>query len=127
LIVLDEIGRGTATYDGISIAAAVTRYIYNKIGARTLFATHYHELTALEKQFRAFQNSSMEIVEEKDAIHFTYKFVTGPADKSYGIHVAKMAGLPSAVIDDASRWLERFEKHHAKRQEENREQMALFE
>ncbi len=102
LIILDEIGRGTSTYDGMSIAYAVSEHIHQNIGARTLFATHYHELTSLERKLDGIANYNMKIIESADSIVFQYKFIPGTADKSYGIHVAKMAGLPAAVIDKAS-------------------------
>ncbi len=101
-VLLDEIGRGTATYDGMSLAGAIMMHIYSKIGARTMFATHYHELTVLADQYPALHNFSMSIVEHKDEIIFTYQLIPGPADKSYGIHVAKLAGLPAALIGQAN-------------------------
>ena len=110
LIILDEIGRGTSTYDGISIAGAVTEYIHNVVGARTLFATHYHELTGLHTQLSSLSNASMSISEDQDTLVFTYQFKQGPADKSYGIHVAQMAGLPQEVINRATQLLEEFEQ-----------------
>ena len=108
-ILLDEIGRGTATYDGLSIAGAVSHYIHTKIKARTLFATHYHELISLSKQLPAFQNFSMSIVEENGQLAFTYSFVEGAADKSYGVHVAEMAGLPAEVLEKAKAMMATFE------------------
>ncbi len=110
LILLDEIGRGTSTYDGMSIAAAITDYIHNTIQARTLFATHYHELTELASQLPGLQNKHMSIIESQDSLIFTYQLKDGPADKSYGIHVAKMAGLPDAVITRAEGYFSYFEQ-----------------
>jgi len=122
LILLDEVGRGTSTYDGLSIAGSVCEYIMTHINARTLFATHYHELTALEEKFSKLSNYSMAIHEENGQLAFTYILKKGPADKSYGIHVAEMAGLPKEVIANASKMLEYYEK-----QSENEEnQLRLF-
>ena len=98
LILLDEIGRGTATFDGMSIACAVAEHIYEKIGAKTLFATHYHELTSLSDKHNGIRNMNISVKEEGDSIIFLHKIVDGPADKSYGIQVAKLAGLPKEVI-----------------------------
>ena len=109
LIILDEIGRGTSTYDGMSIAAAVIHYIHNQIKARTLFATHYHELTEITKECPLVKNTSMAIHEDNGSLIFTYQLVEGPADKSYGIHVAEMAGLPKELIDHAHYLLDRYE------------------
>lgn len=97
LIILDEIGRGTSTYDGVSIAWSVAEHINNKIMAKTLFATHYHALTALEK-LPGVKNYNIAVKEDKDDIIFLRKLVAGGTDKSYGIHVAKLAGMPREVI-----------------------------
>ena len=104
LILLDEIGRGTSTYDGLSLAWSITEYLHNTetIAARTLFATHYHELTDLEDSLDRVENHHVAIKEFKNKIIFLRKILPGPGDKSYGIHVAKMAGLPLAVIKRAS-------------------------
>jgi DNA mismatch repair protein MutS len=110
LLILDEVGRGTSTFDGVSIAAAVTDYLVTTIKARTLFATHYHELTALAARYPAIQNRSMRIKEVDDALVFTYTLVPGPAEKSYGVMVAKMAGLPVEIIQKADAWLAALEK-----------------
>ncbi|RAP38268.1 DNA mismatch repair protein MutS [Candidatus Marinamargulisbacteria bacterium SCGC AAA071-K20] len=123
LIILDEIGRGTSTYDGISIAGAVTEYIHNVVGARTLFATHYHELTGLNTQLSGLRNGSMSISEDDGKLVFTYHFKSGPADKSYGIHVAEMAGLPNEVINRAKQLLEEFESDSITH---NQLQLTLF-
>ncbi len=109
LILLDEIGRGTSTYDGIAIAGSVLFYLHNTTKSRCLFATHYHELAQLPRQLGQLTNYSMAIVEENNQLAFTYKLVKGAADKSYGVHVATMAGLPKAVISQASAMLESFE------------------
>ncbi|RAP32285.1 DNA mismatch repair protein MutS [Candidatus Marinamargulisbacteria bacterium SCGC AG-414-C22] len=109
LILLDEIGRGTSTYDGMAIAGAVMTYIHDNIKAMTLFATHYHELTQLADQLQHVFNASMAIHEENGKLAFTYQIVEGPADKSYGVHVAEMAGLPTPVINQATQMLASFE------------------
>ena len=104
LLILDEIGRGTSTFDGLSIAWAVVEYVSNPklIGAKTLFATHYHELTELEGKLPGVHNYCSAVKEGNDGIVFLRKIVTGGADRSYGIEVAKLAGLPEAVIDRAT-------------------------
>jgi DNA mismatch repair protein MutS len=109
LIILDEIGRGTATYDGMSIACAVSEHIHSTTQARTLFATHYHELTSLDTKLERLKNFKMDVIETETGIVFPHTCSAGPADKSYGIHVAKMAGLPENVIDRASEILNRIE------------------
>jgi DNA mismatch repair protein MutS len=101
LIILDEIGRGTATFDGMSIAAAVAEYIHGKIGAKTMFATHYHEITQLADKHAGMQNLNIAVREEGDHITFLHKIIAGPADRSYGIQVAKLAGLPKEVVSRA--------------------------
>jgi DNA mismatch repair protein MutS len=104
LILLDEIGRGTATYDGLSLAWSITEYLHNTeaVAARTLFATHYHELTDLEDSLNRVENHHVAVKEFGDKIIFLRQILPGPGDKSYGIHVAKMAGLPTTVINRAS-------------------------
>ncbi len=111
LIVLDEIGRGTSTYDGMAIAQAVVEYIHShpRLGSRTLFATHYHELTALERTLPRVRNVSMAVAEEEGEVHFLYRVVPGGADRSYGIHVAQLAGLPASVVRRAEELLRRLE------------------
>ena len=101
LIILDEIGRGTATFDGMSIAAAVAEYIHTKIKAKTMFATHYHEICAMAEKHPGMKNLNVAVLDEKDHVTFLHKIMEGPADKSYGIQVAKLAGLPHEVIDRA--------------------------
>ncbi|MGB9613111.1 MAG: DNA mismatch repair protein MutS [Candidatus Margulisiibacteriota bacterium] len=101
LILLDEIGRGTATFDGMSIAAAVAEFIHTKIKAKTMFATHYHEITQLADKYPGMKNLSVLVKEEGDHITFLHKVAEGPADKSYGIQVAKLAGLPKEVVERA--------------------------
>ena len=100
LVILDEVGTGTSTYDGISIAQAVVEYLHEspRLGCRTLFATHYHELTALADSLPRVRNQRVEVVEEGGAVRFLHRVVPGGADRSYGIHVAALAGLPASVI-----------------------------
>ncbi len=102
LILLDEVGRGTATYDGISIAWAITEFIHDKIGARTLFATHYHELNDLANRYDKIANYKVEVIEAGEMIIFSHKVVAGYSDHSFGIHVAQMAGLPTDITARAS-------------------------
>lgn len=105
LIVLDEVGRGTSTFDGMSIARAVMEYIHDKIKAKTLFATHYHQLIALENQLPGVKNYSVAVKEKGKNIIFLRRIVRGGTDKSYGIHVARLAGLPKKVLDRAEECL----------------------
>jgi DNA mismatch repair protein MutS len=112
LIILDEIGRGTSTYDGLSIARAVAEYIHNhpKLGAKTLFATHYHELVELAGFLPRVKNFNVAVAEEGGKVIFLYKIVPGGVDKSYGIHVAQLAGLPKSVVHRAHEVLADLEK-----------------
>ena len=105
LILFDEIGRGTSTYDGMSLAHAILEYIDQKIGAKTLFSTHYHELTALEEKYPSIRNLHVEVHEENDHVTFLYKVNEGRADKSYGINVARLAKLPESVLERAKQIL----------------------
>jgi DNA mismatch repair protein MutS len=109
LILLDEVGRGTATYDGISIAWAITEYLHNVIGAKTLFATHYHELNDLADRFDKIVNYKVEVIEAGETIIFTHKVLPGASDHSFGIHVAQMAGMPLEVTDRANVIMRSFE------------------
>ena len=109
LIILDEVGRGTSTYDGMSIACAVSEHLHNVTQARTLFATHYHELTGLQDRLSALENYRMDVQETKNGIVFTHTCLPGPADKSYGVHVAQMAGLPATVVKRAENLLKTLE------------------
>lgn len=109
LILFDEIGRGTATYDGMALAQAMLEYIDEAIGAKTLFSTHYHELTELAEEHQSMRNVHVDVREEKNEIEFRYRVVEGKADKSYGINVAKLAHLPKVVLDRASQLLSNFE------------------
>ena len=103
LVILDEIGRGTSTYDGLSIARSVIEHIHNdpRLGCKTLFATHYHELTQLAASLPGVRNCSVAVTEEGNSVVFLHKIVPGRADKSYGVHVAQMAGLPQGVVNRA--------------------------
>jgi DNA mismatch repair protein MutS len=101
LILLDEVGRGTATFDGISIAWAIAEHIHHRIGAKTLFATHYHELNDLSARYERIKNFKVEILDTGSDIIFTHKVVEGASDHSFGIHVAKMAGMPYEVVERA--------------------------
>ena len=112
LVVLDEIGRGTSTYDGISLAWAVTEFLHDTVRCRTLFATHYHELTDLTSTLKQASNWNVAVHEKGDGIIFLHKIVEGSADKSYGIHVARLAGVPRAVIERAQVILETLENDH---------------
>jgi len=111
LLILDEIGRGTSTYDGISIAWAVVEYLHNhpRLQAKTLFATHYHELTDLDQFLPRVRNYNVAVANEGGRIIFTRHIVPGGADRSYGIHVAQMAGLPGAIIHRAEEILKELE------------------
>jgi len=112
LVILDEVGRGTSTYDGLSIAQAVVEHLHNspKLGCRTLFATHYHELTALAERFARVSNQRVEVLEDGETVRFLHRVVPGGADRSYGIHVAALAGLPSSVIARARQVLGELER-----------------
>ncbi|WP_288524651.1 DNA mismatch repair protein MutS [uncultured Holdemanella sp.] len=109
LILFDEIGRGTATYDGMALAQAMLEYIDEAIGAKTLFSTHYHELTELAEEHQSMRNVHVDVREEKNEIEFRYRVIEGKVDKSYGINVAKLAHLPKVVLDRASQLLLNFE------------------
>lgn len=102
LILFDEIGRGTSTYDGMALAQAIIEHIHDKIGAKTLFSTHYHELTVLEQKLKFLRNVHVSAIEREGKVIFLHKVKEGAADKSYGIHVAKLAGLPSVLINRAN-------------------------
>ncbi len=114
LILLDEIGRGTSTYDGVAIAWSVAEYIATKIKARTIFATHYHELNVMPKSIEQIKNFRITLSEENGEIHFLRKVVEGSASKSYGIQVAKMAGLPDCVVSKAQNLMNRMQKDYTK-------------
>jgi DNA mismatch repair protein MutS len=115
LLILDEVGRGTSTYDGLAIAQAAVEYIHNAlVGARTLFATHYHELVTLADYLPHVRNFNVAVSEDRGEVVFMHKIVPGGVDKSYGIHVAQLAGLPRAVIKRASDILIELENHRDK-------------
>ena len=125
LILFDELGRGTATYDGMSLAEAILEYIHNNIKAKTMFSTHYHELTNLEKKLKHLKNVHVSAVEEDGKITFLHKIKNGSVDKSYGIHVASLANLPKELIDNATKILNKYENKKTK--VSNFEQITLFE
>jgi DNA mismatch repair protein MutS len=116
LLILDEIGRGTSTYDGVSIAWAVVEYVHNHpdLRARTLFATHYHELTELSNLLPRVRNYNVAVAEEGDEVVFLHRIVPGGADRSYGIHVAQLAGLPRSVVNRAQEILTELERESAR-------------
>ena len=112
LVILDEIGRGTSTFDGISLAWAITEHIHDEIGCRTLFATHYHELVELEKTKPQLRNANVAVRESEGEIIFLHQILPGGADQSYGIHVARLAGVPSPVLERAREILKFLERQH---------------
>jgi len=140
LVLLDEIGRGTSTYDGVSIAWAVTEHIHEHIGAKTIFATHYHELTQLGDQLSGVKNMNVSVREVGDQIVFLRRLVDGGADRSYGIHVARLAGMPSEIVERARELLAELEGTHSgggeglgrygrhrPRSEASRDQLSMFQ
>ena len=114
LILFDEIGRGTATYDGMALAQAIIEYCHHKINCKILFSTHYHELTYLEDELPSLRNVHVKAKEEKGNIVFLHQVVSGPTDKSYGIHVAKLAKMPNNIINRSQEILSELEKNHGK-------------
>jgi DNA mismatch repair protein MutS len=112
LVILDEIGRGTSTFDGLSIAWSVAEHLHDKVGARTLFATHYHEITAMAQSRSAVKNYNVAVKEWNQQIIFLRKILPGSAEKSYGIQVARLAGLPEEVISRAKEVLAQLESGH---------------
>ena len=125
LILFDELGRGTATYDGMSLAQAILEYIHDKIKAKTMFSTHYHELTSLEKDLKHLKNVHVSAIEKEGQITFLHKVKSGAVDKSYGIHVASLAHLPESLIKRADEILNIYEKKSIKK--ETFTQTSLFE
>ena len=125
LILFDELGRGTATYDGMSLAQAILEHIHDKIKAKTMFSTHYHELTSLEKDLKNLKNVHVSAIEEKGHITFLHKVKAGAVDKSYGIHVASLAKLPESLIERADEILSVYEKKNIRK--ETFTQTSLFE
>ena len=109
LVILDEIGRGTATYDGLAIAWSTLEYLHDVQTCRTLFATHYHELTHLQKKLSQLRCFAMQVREWKGSIVFLHQVIAGAADRSYGVHVARLAGLPASVLSRAEQILEELE------------------
>jgi DNA mismatch repair protein MutS len=110
LIILDEIGRGTSTFDGLSLAWSIVEYLHNQVGAKALFATHYHELTELAGRLPRLKNYNVAVREWHDQIVFLRKIVEGGTDKSYGIQVARLAGVPKNVLDRAKEILRNLEE-----------------
>ena len=128
LLLFDEIGRGTATYDGMALAEAIITYIHEHLTAKVLFSTHYHELTRLSEKYADLRNVHVGVVEENGEVVFLHKVLEGPADKSYGIHVAKLAGLPRELLENASTILNHLEaKGAASDNSTFVEQVSLFE
>src|SRR5699024_2862923 len=129
VIVLDEIGRGTSTYDGMALAQGIIEYIHHNIHAKTLFSTHYHELTALENTLSKLKNIHVRAEEYEGNVVFLHQIKEGAADKSYGIHVAKLAGLPHSLIKRASTILEALEgegKQHPTTEKMETGQLSFF-
>jgi DNA mismatch repair protein MutS len=136
LVILDEIGRGTSTYDGLSLAWAIVEYLHSKNRSRTLFATHYHELIELQSSLPGVRNWNVSVKEWDDNVIFLHRIVPGGADRSYGIHVARLAGVPRDVNDRAKEILSQLEENHldkygnpkiGKPKKSNTLQMTLFE
>ncbi len=121
LVILDEIGRGTSTYDGLSIARSVIEHLHNdpRLGCKTLFATHYHELTQLANSLPGVRNFSVAVAEEGSEVAFLHRIVPGGADKSYGVHVARLAGMPPGVVNRAWEVLEDLESQHGEGRKRN--------
>jgi DNA mismatch repair protein MutS len=133
LVILDEIGRGTSTLDGLSLAWAIAEHIAGNVRSRTLFATHYHELTDLAQRFQGVKNLNVSVREWEDQVVFLHRIVEGGTDRSYGIHVARLAGVPKTVLTRARQLLGELAVHHVAhnknakhRKTENDSQMDLF-
>ncbi|MED4968500.1 DNA mismatch repair protein MutS [Parageobacillus toebii] len=127
LILFDEIGRGTSTYDGMALAQAIIEYIHDHIGAKTLFSTHYHELTDLEQSLAKLKNVHVRAVEENGKVVFLHKIEEGPADQSYGIHVAELAELPASLIQRAKEILAELEQQEQRKEQPSGKNEAVFE
>ncbi len=127
LIIFDELGRGTATFDGISLAQAILEYISENIKALTLFSTHYHELTSLEKKYKTIKNVHVSAIEEEGKITFLHKIKNGAVDKSYGIHVARLANMPESLLKRADSILREYENNKVKCKEEKVQLSFSFE
>jgi DNA mismatch repair protein MutS len=132
LVILDEIGRGTSTLDGLSLAWAISEHIADNLRCRTLFATHYHELTDLAERFKGVKNLNVAVREWEDQVIFLHRIVEGGTDRSYGIHVARLAGVPRSVLDRARQLLGELAVQHVGRPKVSRarkaddSQLALF-
>jgi DNA mismatch repair protein MutS len=127
LILFDELGRGTATFDGMALAQAIIEYIHNNIKAKTLFSTHYHELTDLDKTLDNLKNIHVSAYEENGEVIFLHKIKNGSVDKSYGINVAKLANLPAPLIERATNILKVYENKETKRDMIVQESLPLDE
>ena len=127
LIIFDELGRGTATYDGMSLAQAILEYINDNIKALTLFSTHYHELTSLEKKYKTIKNVHVSAIEEAGKITFLHKIKNGAIDKSYGIHVARLADMPEALLKRADEILKEYESGARKTTKDNEKVQLSFD
>ena len=125
LIIFDELGRGTATYDGMSIAEAILEYISENIKALTLFSTHYHELTTLDKKFKNIKNVHVEAIEENGKVTFLHKVKDGAVDKSYGINVARLAGMPESILKRAEEVLNNYESSNKNKVKEDKVQLSF--
>ena len=123
----DEIGRGTSTYDGMALAQAMIEYIHEEIGANTLFSTHYHELTALSDSLGRLTNIHASAMEQSGKVVFLHKMKEGPADKSYGVHVAELAELPAPIIGRAHELLQEFESGRKMEIKQEPAQLSLFD
>jgi DNA mismatch repair protein MutS len=117
-VILDEIGRGTATYDGLAIAWAVSEHLHNEIKCRAIFATHYHELTKLQDTLQMMACLTVKVEEWQNQIVFLHKVIEGVADRSYGVHVAALAGLPKTVVSRAETVLRGLEQKSSKKQKQ---------
>jgi DNA mismatch repair protein MutS len=111
-VLLDEIGRGTSTYDGVAIAWAVTEHLHDRVGCKTMFATHYHELMQLPERLQHARNFNVAVRETGDTVVFLHRLEPGGTDRSYGVHVAQLAGLPPAVVHRAREILHTLEGEH---------------
>lgn len=109
LVLLDEVGRGTSTFDGLALAWATLRYLHDRIGCRTLLATHYHQLTELMDTLASAKNAHLAVRESEGEVAFLHRLVPGSTDRSYGLHVARLAGLPPPLLQEADRLLQRLE------------------
>src|SRR5207237_7658535 len=112
LVILDEIGRGTSTLDGLSLAWAIAEHIASEVRCRTLFATHYHELTDLAQRFKGVKNLNVAVREWEDQVVFLHRIVEGGTDRSYGIHVARLAGVPKSILERARQLLSELSVQH---------------